>query len=59
MVIGTDLGWGEFATIALAVVLALFFGYSLTLVPLLRSGLALDAVLVVIPGGRLSCRVVL
>ena len=29
------------ATIALAVVLAFFFGYSLTLVPLLRSGLKL------------------
>jgi uncharacterized membrane protein len=59
MVIGTALGWGDFATIALAVVLALFFGYSLTMVPLLRSGLAIAAVLVVIPWGRLSCRVVL
>lgn len=45
MVIGTSLGWGNFATIALAVVLAFFFGYSLTMVPLLRSGLALAAVL--------------
>ena len=45
MVIGTALGWGDFATIALAVVLAFFFGYSLTMVPLLRSGLALGAVL--------------
>ena len=45
MVIGTALGWGDFATIALAVVLAFFFGYSLTMVPLLRSGLALAAVL--------------
>ena len=41
MVIGTALGWGNVATIALAVVLAFFFGYSLTMVPLLRSGLAL------------------
>ena len=45
MVIGTALGWGDFSTIALAVVLAFFFGYALTMVPLLRSGLALSAVL--------------
>ena len=45
MVIGTALGWSDFATIALAVVLAFFFGYSLTMIPLLRSGLALSAVL--------------
>ena len=34
MVIGTALGWGNGATIALAVVLAFFFGYLLTLRPL-------------------------
>jgi len=45
MVIGTALGWGNAATIALAVVLAFFFGYSMTMVPLLRSGIALAAVL--------------
>lgn len=45
MVIGTALGWGNVATIALAIVLAFFFGYSLTMVPLLRSGLALGTVL--------------
>jgi len=45
MVIGTALGWGNFATIALAVVLAFFFGYSLTMLLLLRSGLALATVL--------------
>ena len=45
MVIGTALGWGDYETIALAVVLAFFFGYSLTLVPLLRGGLALAAAL--------------
>src|ERR671915_1378060 len=45
LVIGTALGWGNFATIALAVVLAFFFGYSLTMIPLLRSGLALATVL--------------
>ena len=43
MIIGTALGWGDFQTIALAVVLAFFFGYSLTMLPLLRSGLALAA----------------
>src|SRR5687768_7482121 len=41
MIIGTALGWSDFQTIALAVVLAFFFGYSLTLVPLLRGGLTL------------------
>ena len=41
MVIGTALGWGNAATIALAVVLAFFFGYLLTLRPLLaRMGFA-------------------
>ncbi len=45
MVIGTALGWGDVATIALAVILAFIFGYSLTMLPLLRSGMALGAVL--------------
>jgi uncharacterized protein DUF4396 len=39
LVIATALGWGNAASIALAIVLAFFFGYSLTLVPLLRSGI--------------------
>ncbi len=43
LVIGTALGWGNVATIALAVVLAFFFGYTLTMLPLLRSSLALGA----------------
>ena len=45
LVIGTALGWGNVATIALAVVLAFFFGYALTMIPLLRSGLALATTL--------------
>jgi len=45
MVIGTVFGWGNFATITLAIVLAFFFGYALTMLPLLRSGMALGAVL--------------
>lgn len=44
LVIGTALGWSTVATIALAVVLAFFFGYLLTSLPLLRSGLALGAI---------------
>jgi hypothetical protein len=44
MVIGTALGFSDLATIALAVVLAFLFGYSLTSLPLLRSGLPLAAV---------------
>ena len=43
-VIGTALGWGDVATMALAIALAFLFGYSLTMLPLLRSGLALGAV---------------
>jgi hypothetical protein len=39
MVIGSALGWGNAATIALAVVLAFFFGYLLTILPLLKSGI--------------------
>ena len=45
IVIGTALGWGTFATITLAIVLAFFFGYGLTMLPLLRSGMELAAVL--------------
>jgi Domain of unknown function (DUF4396) len=44
VVIGTALGWGNFETIVLAIVLAFLFGYSFTVVPLLRSGLAVAAV---------------
>ncbi|HEX6982478.1 MAG TPA: DUF4396 domain-containing protein [Balneolaceae bacterium] len=40
LVIGTALGWSNIATIALAVALAFLFGYSLTMLPLLRSGIA-------------------
>jgi hypothetical protein len=43
MVIGTALGWSDWATVALAVALAFVFGYSFTLVPLVRGGLALAA----------------
>src|SRR5687768_5814004 len=37
MVISTALGWGNGATIALAVALAFLFGYALTLLPLLKA----------------------
>jgi hypothetical protein len=43
LVIATQLGWHDVASIALAVVLAFVFGYALTLRPLLGSGLAMDA----------------
>ena len=45
MVIGSALGWGNWETVALAVVLAFFFGYLLTSLPLLRAGLALSVVI--------------
>src|SRR5215218_9455131 len=44
MVVGTALGFGDAATIALSIVLAFLFGYGLTSMPLLRSGMALAAV---------------
>ena len=43
MVIGTALGWSNWPTVAIAVVLAFVFGYSFTMVPLLRAGLAFAA----------------
>ena len=45
MVLATWWGWGDAASIALAVALAFFFGYLLTLVPLFRAGTALGAAL--------------
>jgi hypothetical protein len=42
--IGTALGWSNLPTIVLAIVLAFFFGYGFTSWPLLRSGMALAAV---------------
>jgi hypothetical protein len=40
MVIGTAWNFSNAATIALSVVLAFFFGYALTILPLLRAGVA-------------------
>ena len=40
LVIGTALGWGNWPTVVLSIVLAFAFGYSLTMSTLLRSGLA-------------------
>jgi len=45
MVIGTALSLSNAATIALAVVLAFLFGYALTMIPLLRSGIAFGSVI--------------
>jgi hypothetical protein len=41
LAVATALGWGDLASIALAVVLAFVFGYSLTLVPLIRNAVPL------------------
>jgi hypothetical protein len=40
MAIATALGWGNLAQIVLAIVLAYFFGFGLTAMPLVRAGLA-------------------
>jgi len=45
MIIGTALGFSAVATIVLAVALAFLFGYGLTSIPLLRSGMAPAAVI--------------
>jgi Domain of unknown function (DUF4396) len=45
MIIGSALGWSNGATVALSIALAFLFGYSLTSLPLLRSGIALAAVI--------------
>jgi hypothetical protein len=43
LVISTAAGWGTAASIGLAVILAFFFGYSLTMMPLLKSGMTFAA----------------
>ncbi|MFF4271710.1 DUF4396 domain-containing protein [Streptomyces sp. NPDC001536] len=45
MVIGTALGWGNTPTLILAIVLAFFFGYALTLRGVMKAGLGLRAAL--------------
>ena len=45
MVLATWWGWGDVASIALAVTLAFFFGYLLTMTGLLRAGLTFTAAL--------------
>ena len=44
MVIGTAFGWSNGATIVASIVLAFFFGYALTSLPLLRAGLSVRRV---------------
>jgi formate/nitrite transporter FocA (FNT family) len=44
MAIATAFGWGNLASIATAVVLAYFFGFGLTAVPLVRAGLTASVV---------------
>ena len=50
MAIGTALGWGNLATIGLAVGLAFLFGYTLTSIPLFKAGLSFAAALPIILG---------
>ena len=45
MIIGTAAGFSNLGTTLLAIALAFFFGYSFTSYPLLRSGMALGAVI--------------
>ena len=45
MVLSTAFGWSNVTSIAVAVVLAFFFGYSLTLAPVVRGGVPLRGAL--------------
>jgi hypothetical protein len=45
LVIATAARWGNAASIAISIALAFVFGYSLTMIPLLRAGLTLAAAL--------------
>ncbi len=47
MLIGTAAGFSNLGTIAISIVLAFVFGYSLTSLPLMRAGMALGAVIAV------------
>src|SRR4029434_6821915 len=58
LVLATWWGWGNAASIALAIVLAFFFGYAFTFVPLLRGGMALrDAVGIALAADTVSITV--
>ena len=48
LVIGESLGWSNGQTIILAVILAFAFGYSLSLLPLVKTGMALGAAMGVV-----------
>ncbi len=48
LIIGTALGWSNFATTALAIALAFFFGYTLSTLPLRKAGLGFFAALSVV-----------
>ena len=45
MVIGSTLGWGNWATVLLAVLLAFGFGYAMTLLTLFRAGIGVGPAL--------------
>src|SRR6266545_4428209 len=44
MILATAFGWGNVAQTVLAIVLAYFFGFGLTAMPLVRAGLAFGAI---------------
>jgi hypothetical protein len=58
VVIGTALGWSDWATIGLAIILAFGFGYALTLRSVLRAGLDLrSAIKIALAADTLSIAV--
>jgi hypothetical protein len=58
IVIGTALLWSDMATIGLAILLAFIFGYSLTMLPLLKNGIRFkQALLIALAADTLSIAV--
>lgn len=48
MIITTALGWAAFPSVILSIVLAFLFGYSLSILPILRHGIAFKAALLLV-----------
>jgi Domain of unknown function (DUF4396) len=47
MAIATSLGWSNLATVVLSIALAFVFGYTLTSIPLARSGMTVAAIVAI------------
>jgi len=48
MIISTAFGWAAFQSVVLSIILAFVFGYSLSILPILRHGIAFKAALLLV-----------